>query len=181
LRSLEGVPVKLTKIATTLLATLVLLVCASPAQASEAQTIIEKCAHGEPFSGYSHKAYREALKQLPTEVSEYSPCPNLIRKAELAAEGGGGGGGTAPGTSPTVALPLSANEQQAVQHAHHSGSAPVHVAGEEVSPGVVHANIASAINTLPHSLFAVLALMLAGVVALVAREVAKRVRARHDS
>jgi hypothetical protein len=181
LHPLEGVRVKLTGIATALLATLALLVCASSAQASEAQKIIEKCAHSEPFSGYSHKAYREALKQLPTEVSEYSACPNLIRKAELAAEGGGGGRGAAPGTSPTVALPLTPTEQKAIQHAHHNGSAPVHVAGEAVSPGVVHANIASAINTLPHSLFAVLALMLAGAVALAAREVVKRVRARHDS
>jgi hypothetical protein len=210
LRPLEGVPVKLSRhtrvvrsvtrraavrtatvsypagvrtaraIATTVLVVLALLLWVSPALASEAQKIIEKCAHAEPFSGYSHKAYREALKQLPTEVSEYSSCPNLIRKAELTAEGGGGGGATAPGASPTVALPLTPVEQRAVQRAHHHGSTPVQVAGEPIRPGVVHADIASAVSTLPDSLLAVLALMLAGVVALATREAVKRVRARHD-
>lgn len=202
LRALQGVQVKLSGDAraaarmpwgyamtarrlSTLAALLVsvLLMCVVPAQAlaNEASTIIEKCTNGESFSGYSQKGYREALKHMPTEVSEYSPCPNLIRKAELASEGGGGGSSSASGVSPTVALPLTPTEQRAVQRAHHHGSAPVRVGSEPIKPGVVHANIASAVNTLPHSLFAVLALMFAGAVALSAREVVKRVRTHRDS
>jgi hypothetical protein len=159
---------------------LTLLVWVSPAAAGEVQKIIEKCEHAESLGGYSQKAYREALKKLPTEVSEYSECANLIRKAELAAAGGGGGGATVPGASPTVALPLTPTERRAVQRAHHHGSAPVQVAGEPIRPGVVHADISSAVSTLPDSLFAVLALMLACAVALMGREVVKRVRTRHD-
>jgi hypothetical protein len=155
-----------------------LLVAAPSATASQAQKIIYKCTHGESFTGYSQKDYREALKQLTTLELEYSPCPNLIRKAGLAAAGGGGDSGTAPGTSPTVALPLTPVEQRAVQKAHRHGSAPVRIGNQPVSPGVVHANISSALSTLPYSLFAVLALMLAGAVALATREVSKRVRAR---
>jgi hypothetical protein len=161
------------------LAAIALLAGAPAAQANEAQTIIEKCTHGEPFGGYSQNAYREALKQMPTEVIEYSPCVNLIRKAELAAAGGGAGPATGAASS-NVALPLTPSEQRAVQSAHHSGASPVRVGGVPIRPGVVHADIASAVNALPHSLFAVLALMLAGALVLAVGEVHKRVRARRD-
>ncbi|HEX4837468.1 MAG TPA: hypothetical protein VFV03_02950 [Solirubrobacteraceae bacterium] len=167
-------------LALTALVTFALLTaCASPAQASEAQAIIEKCGHGEPFSGYSQNAYREALKQMPTEVSEYSDCVNLIRKAELAAAGGGTGGSAGTASS-NVALPLTPFEQRAVESAHRNGSTPVRVGNQPIRPGVVHADIASAVNTLPHSLFAVLAFLLAGALALAVEEVRKRVRARRD-
>jgi hypothetical protein len=157
-------------------AVVLLLAGASAAQANEAQAIIEKCGHGEPFSGYSQNAYREALKHMPTEVSEYTDCVNLIRKAELATAGGGAAGAGAS----NVALPLTPSEQRAVQSAHHNGSAPVQVGSKPIRPGVVHADIASAVNTLPHSLFAVLAFMLAGALAFAIGEVRKRVRARRD-
>jgi hypothetical protein len=162
------------------LVTVALLAGASTAWASEAQTIIEKCGHGEPFSGHSQNAYREALKQLPTEVSEYTDCANLIRKAELATAGGGAVAATEAASS-NVALPLTPSEQRAVQSAHHNdGSAPVQVGSKPIRPGVVHADIASAVNTLPDSLIAVLAFMLVGALVLVVGEVRKRVRARRD-
>jgi hypothetical protein len=156
-----------------------MLAGATSAHADEASTIIEKCAQGKPLGGYSQSAYRQALKQLPTIAIEYSPCANEIRKAELAAAGGGAGAASG-GPSRSVALPLTASEQRAVQSAHRNGSAPVRVGDEPIRPGVVHADIASAVNTLPHSLFAVLAFMLAGVLVLVVGEVRKRVRARRD-
>ena len=55
--------------------------------------IIERCTHGQSLSGFSQQDYRRALKELPTEVEEYSDCANLIRRAQLAAAGGGGGRG----------------------------------------------------------------------------------------
>ena len=55
--------------------------------------IIERCTHGESLGGFSQQAYRRALKELPTEVEEYSDCANLIRRAQLAASGRGGGAG----------------------------------------------------------------------------------------
>jgi hypothetical protein len=161
------------------LAAVTLLAGAPAAQASEAQTIIEKCGHGEPFSGYSQNAYREALKHMPTEISEYTDCANLIRKDELAAAGGGAGA-AASGASSNVALPLTPSEQRAVQSAHNNGSAPVRVGSVPIRPGVVHADIASAVNTLPHSLFAVLAFLNACALVLAVGEVGKRVRARRD-
>jgi hypothetical protein len=175
----EYVTRNLTRRVVPMLVAIALLGGASPAQAGEASRIIEKCAHKEPFGGYSQNAYREALKQLPTEVVEYTPCENQIRKAELAAAGGGVST-TGSGAPANVALPLTPTEQRAVQNAHHNGSAPVQVGSEPIRPGVVHANIASAVSTLPSSLLAVLALMLAGALALLAGEVAKRVRTHRD-
>lgn len=176
---LEGLPGNLRRGFVLALAALALLAGATAAQASEASQIVEKCAHGKPISGYSQSAYRQALKQLPTILIEYSPCPEQIRGAELAAAGGGAGG-TATGAAPNVPLALTPTEQHAVQSAHHNGATPVRIGNEPVRPGVVHANIASAVNTLPHSLFAVLAFLLAVALGLAIGEVAKRVRARRD-
>jgi len=162
------------------LVALTMLVFTSTATANQAQTILDKCGHNEPFSGYSQKAYREALKQMTTTGIEYGECESLIRKAEEAAAGGGAGA-TSGTPSANVAVPLTPSEQHAVQSAHRNGSTPVQVGGEPVRPGVVHADIASAVNTLPHSLFAVLAFMVAGAVVLAIGEVRKRVRSCRDS
>jgi hypothetical protein len=157
------------------------LLATSPTQAlaGVGQTIVDKCAHGESFSGYTQAQYEEALKDMTTTTREYSSCEQEIRKAELAAAAGGGTGAGA-GNSAHTAIPLTPVEQKAVQNAHKQGSTPVQIGGAPVRPGVVHANIASAINKLPHSLFALLALLLAAAVALAAGEVRKRVRARSD-
>jgi hypothetical protein len=165
---------------TAALAAISLFAVAPPASAGVGGAIVEKCTHGEPFSGYTPADYREALKHMSTEASEYSDCANLIHKAELAAAGGGTGGSAGTAAS-KVALPLTPAEQKAVQKAHSShGSSPVKVGSEPVFPGVVHANIASAVNTLPHSLLALLAFLLAGAVLFAAGEVRKRVNAHRD-
>jgi hypothetical protein len=166
--------------ATAALAAIALFAVAPPASAGVGVAIVEKCTHGESFSGYTPTDYREALKHISTEASEYSDCANLIRKAELAAAGGGTGGSAGTAAS-KVALPLTPAEQNAVQKAHgNHGSSPVKVGNEPIFPGVVHANIASAVNTLPHSLLALLAFLLAGTVLLAAGEVRKRVNARRN-
>lgn len=174
--ALRGVRVHLRGVVSALIA-IALLTGAPSAHGSEASEIVKKCAHSKPFGGYRQKAYREALKQLPTEVIEYSPCFNEISKDALAAGKGGGGATAAEASSSNVPLPLTASEQRAVQRAHR-GSTPIQVGGEPIRPGVVHANIASAVNTLPHSLFAVLAFMLAGAAVLAIGEVRERVRSR---
>lgn len=177
---LEGLVGNLRRSFALALVAFALLAGATVARASEASQIVEKCAHGMPIGGYSQSAYRQALKQLPTIAIEYSECANEIRKAELSAAGGGAG--TTSAISPAnVPLALTPTEQRAVQSAHHNGAAPVRVGGEPIRPGVVHADIASAVNTLPHSLFAVLAFLLAAALGLGIGEVGKRVRARRDS
>ena len=54
------------------------------------------------------------------------------------------------------------------------------VGGQVISPGVVHANLSSAVSTLPAPVLAVLALMLAVLVALVVSFARRRLGARRD-
>jgi hypothetical protein len=154
----------------------------APARADTGATIIERCTHGQSLSGFTQQAYRQALAEMPAEVNEYSECAARIRKAELAAAGqGGSGGGGGGGLAAPVAPPTPA-EQQTLQAAHSSaGAAPVNVGGQAVVPGVVHADIASAVSSLPAPLLAVLALLVAGGAALATRTIQGRVRDRHDA
>ncbi len=100
---------------------------------------------------------------MPPELAEYSDCPDLIHKAQLAARrrlpaapavrhGAGGAAAVAPPT-PT--------EQHTLESIPHASAPPVQVGGEVIHPGVVHVNLASAFNTLPTPLLALLAFLLA--------------------
>src|ERR1700680_3114167 len=121
---------------------------------------------------------------MPAEVNEYSECAAQIRKAELAAAGRGGGGISGPGAGggPSASIPPpSPAEQQKLQPAHPSaGAAPVTVGGQPVVPGVVHADIASAVSSLPTPLLTVLALLLTGAVAILVRAIQGRVHLRRE-
>jgi hypothetical protein len=150
---------------------------AATASADTGAKIIERCTHGQSLGGFSQKDYRRALQELPTEVEEYSDCGNLIRRAQLAALNGGGGGGSGPSTPAT---PLTPSEQSAVASAPKTGAAPQKFGNQIVSPGVVHADVASAFSTLPAPLLAVLAFLLACAAALGGRTIYDRVQARGD-
>jgi hypothetical protein len=162
-------------------ALLMLLVSAAPAGASEATKILEACSNGTLPTGYSPQAYSQAIKQMPAELAEYSDCPDLIQKAQLAAAAsahsgsGTGGGGTGTGASPTVAPPTP-TEQKTLEHIPQASSPPVHVGDEVIHPGVVHVNIASAFSALPTPLVALLVFLLACALLLLARIVRDRVR-----
>ena len=162
-----------------------LLVVASPAsaRADVGATIIERCTHGQSLGGFSQQDYRRALQELPTEVEEYSECGNLIRRAQLAAAGGAGGlgAGAEPGSGAPVPLPLTPAERSALRHIAQTGSAPQLVGNEVVSPGVVHASVASAVSTLPNSLLALLAFLLACALVLAGRALRNRVHARRST
>jgi hypothetical protein len=152
-------------LATLLAALLLVLSSAAPASAGSTRKILEACSEGRVPRGYSQQAYRQALKQMPSELSEYSDCPSLIHKAQLAdASGGGGGSGLGggaggAGSGAAVAPPTQA-EQRALESSTHSGGAPVSVGGEAIHPGVVHVDIASALSSLPTPLLALLAFLL---------------------
>ncbi len=133
-----------------------LLACPPPAGADTGQTIINRCIHGKSLGGFTQQDYQRALQELPTEVEEYSNCASLIRAAQLAGAGGGNGAGRG-----TVATPVSAAEQTFIERVSKVGSGPLQIGGQTVDPGVVHANVASALSSLPDSLLAVLAFLLA--------------------
>lgn len=168
------------RFAPALLAALLALVClatsASVAAADTGAKIIERCTHGQSLSGFSQKDYRRALAELPTEVEEYSDCANLIRHAQLAAAGGGGAGGGSAGGGSSLSTPISPAEQSSLAGASKASSGPLRIGGENVQPGVINANVSSAFSSLPASLLAVLAFLLACAAALSARSIEKAIR-----
>jgi hypothetical protein len=163
---------------------LLLLALAAPAGAGEATKILEACGEGRVPKGYSQQAYRQALRQMSPTLSEYTACSDLIHKAQLAAAAGGAGGagglggGGSSGLSAATAPPTP-SEQRTLERVKHTGATPVQVGGEVIHPGVVHADIASALSTLPTPLLALIAFLL--VCALVVCGAALRNRVRRRS
>jgi hypothetical protein len=155
-----------------------LLSIAPAAGADVGQTIINKCIHGQSLGGYTQQDYSRALQELPTEVEEYSDCSNLIRRAQLAAAGGRGGPG-AGGLA--TAIPLTPAERMALTKVPKTGASPIRVGGQTIRPGVIHANISSALSSLPTPLLAILALMLAYSLVQAGNWVRNRVRTRRSS
>jgi hypothetical protein len=148
---------------------------AAVSQADVGATIIERCTHGKSLGGFSEQSYRQALRELPTEIEEYSDCANLIRQAELAAAGGRGG---SAGSGAPTPIPLTPAERTSLSHAAAVGSQPLEVGHQIIRPGVVHVDIASALNSLPTPLLATLAFLLACLLLVVGGAIRDRVRAR---
>jgi hypothetical protein len=151
-----------------------LLSIASPASADQGTTIIYRCTNGKSLSGFSQAAYRQALQELPTEVEEYSDCAGRIRRAQLEAAGQSGSSSAGAGAG---AIPVTPAEQSALRSASKLGPVPLQIGNQVVRPGVIHANIASALNTLPTPLIAILAFLFVCALLLAGRALRNRVRA----
>lgn len=174
-------------------ALLALVAFPASASADQGAAVIRDCLnHGRITGHYSQKAYSQALAELPTDVAEYSDCPNLIRQARLAAAGqggnsssgggpggpvGGGGGGSGPGGGPAPSS-FSPSERAALASALHGGGAAVNLGGQAIRPGVVHAGFNSAFKDLPTPLLALLIALAAGTLAAAGATTTRRVRAR---
>ncbi len=170
-----------------LLATVVLLLAAALALPSTAAAedsghkIIRLCAEGKSLSGFPSSAYAKALKEISATTEEYSECGQLIRQAQAAAASGGKrSGGTTGGALPGAVTATPA-EQKEIAGAASGGGGPVSLGGEEIHPGVVHANVASAFSTLPTPLLALLAFVLAAALGFGARHLHRRFRVERPS
>ena len=151
------------------------------ANASEVTKIYEACGNGTVPTGYSQQAYSQAIKEMEPFLAEYSACPDLIHKAQLAgAAGSHGAGASGPSEAGTTAVaPATPTEQHTLESIPHASAPPVRIGGEVIHPGVVHVNLASAFNTLPTPLLALLAFLLACVLLMVGRVLRNRVRTRN--
>jgi hypothetical protein len=166
-----------------MLAGAVVLACAPAASAEPiGEKIILRCTHGESLAGFTQAGYKQALEELSSDTEEYSPCTPQIRAAEAAAAAHRGGTGTGGASeAPPVALAANPAELSSLAKAKRVGSGGVSVGGDVIHPGVVHADIASALGALPAPLLAVLAMMLASLVVVAAVLVRKRVRGRRPN
>jgi hypothetical protein len=156
------------------LSTIAFLSMAPAAGADVGETIIQRCTHGQSLAGFSQSAYRQALKELSATAEEYTDCSSLIRAAQQAAAGGGGSGGA---LLPVATTPA---EKRAIAHAAHAGGAPIKLGSQLINPGVVHANIASALSSLPTPLLVTIAFMLACLLAVGAGVLRDRIRGRRS-
>ena len=169
-----------------LLPVTVLLVLLVPgvARADQGAAVIQDCLnHSHLTRHYSQRAYDEALAELPTDVAEYSDCPNLIRQARLAAASGlsGGGGGNAGGgggRNGPGAASFTAAERKALAAARVLGGQAVDLGGQVIRPGVVHANVSSAVTSLPTPLLALLIALAVSALSALGAVLRNRVRAR---
>lgn len=148
------------------------------ASTSEVTKIYEACGNGTVPTGYSQQAYSQAIKEMEPFLAEYSACPDLIHKAQLAGAAGSHGAGTSAGpgeAGATAVAPPTPTEQHTLESIPHASAPPVRIGGEVIHPGVVHVNLASAFNTLPTPLLALLAFLLACALLVVAWAVRRRV------
>ncbi len=156
---------------------------AGPAEADMGEQIVQRCTHGQSLSGFSQKAYMQALKDLSAGTEEYSNCASLIRQAQLAAAGAGRGtstGGAAGAPIATTAITPTPSEQQAISRAHNAGSAPLQVGAQTIHPGVVHTSIASALSSLPTPLLATVAFLLICLLLVAGAGIRDRIRTSRD-
>ncbi len=186
---------------TLLVALLAALAWAAAAHAS-GMDVIRDCTDDEIMSKtYTQKEYRAALRELAADADQYGNCRDVILRAQQAAlaankrassaAGSGGptaGGGSAPaggagaiGSAPVDEQLGSASETEraALQQARTTPGSPVSIDDGTVDPtqlGTVPG--ISAVSDLPLPLAVLVALLLAGTLALAGHRIRRLVHAR---
>jgi hypothetical protein len=69
----------------------------APAALASPAAVIRDCQDGSINGDYSARDYSQALRDIPTDVDEYTDCRDVIRRAQLGAAGGTGAGGGGAG------------------------------------------------------------------------------------
>ena len=162
-------------------ATLALSLVASAPALADRDEIIADCADDGQLQGkYSASELRDARKNLPSDIAEYTDCADVLRRGELPSGGGassGGSGAGAPGAGGTAgggpaggapAAPATPEETRKLEQVASAGEKPIAVGGSEVVPGASGLTPDAARNGIPGTLVAVLVLLLlAGVIAAI--------------
>src|SRR4051812_26242726 len=88
-----------------MLSGLILLLAAPTASAGVREKILRECQEGRITGHYTPGQLRDARKNIPTDIDEYSDCRDVLARAALAGRGAGGpagaggGGGAAGGAA----------------------------------------------------------------------------------
>jgi hypothetical protein len=170
------------------------LMAATPAMASDASAIYKECEQNGQITGnFTRAELKAALNGLPSEVSEYSDCQDLIQQALLKASGPGGsqhksgtaaaaggkGGGGGSGTHAAGgANKTRAGSTQKGTLAKGSDG-PVTLAGSDIRPGSTGTGAAT--SSLPAVLLVVLILLALTAVSGGAVAIRRRVVARQGT
>lgn len=175
----------------------VLAMGASPAAAASRAEVIRDCADDGRLQGtYTTQELRDARRNLPTDVAEYTDCVDVLRRAELGGEGGGGptpggpagplggsgGGGNAPRPAPTPEFVVETPEdQQALDAAEAAPQQTVAVGEEQVSVGQRPLRDGYQANPMPGALVIALVLLALGGAALAVPPMRRAVLARRHA
>lgn len=171
------------------------LAAPAAALASPSAVITDCTTNGRLTKSYSQSDYAAALKNIPTDVDEYTDCRDVIRRAQLGSAGGSsssgsgggttgagggttGGGGSTGGTSAGATGGGSAghsadqalkkatpSQRRAIEQARVQAAAPVRLGGHIVQPGELGFGGSSLLNSLPTPLVVVLVLLALGALA----------------
>jgi hypothetical protein len=179
-----------------LLTLLAVLVTASSAHAS-GQDVIRDCTDDEVMSKtYTQKEYRAALRELAADADQYGNCRDVILRAQQAAlaagrskdkgkgkDAGGDsdGGAGAIGSAPAAEQLSSATkrERRAVAKARTTRSGPVALDNTSVDPAKVGTVPGlGQVADLPTPLAVLLALLIAGALAIGVLRIRRLVDAR---
>jgi len=181
-----------------LLATLMVpsagLITAAPAMAFNVSAVYRDCEqNGELTGHYSRAELQAALNEIPSQMAEYSDCPDIIQHALLAAStpssghhtgsttapgtrGGGGGGGSRKGSS-AHARKAHSSRAASKRSAARRVSNRVNLADSEIHPG----SQGTAARSLPAALLVVLILLALTAVSGGALAIRRRVVARQGT
>jgi len=169
---------------------LILLLAAPAASAGPREKILRECQEGRITGDYTPKQLRDARKNIPTDIDEYSDCRDVLARAALAGRsgsGGGGGGTAAPGGvlpgggGGSRAFASGPEETKDLEKALIDAPAGATVDGDKLVPGASGLAADAARHGIPTSL--VTALILFGLCALAAAAptVRRRVLARRQA
>lgn len=151
---------------------------------ASASSLIDDCVtNGKIVGHYPLADYIHALAHLPTDVNEYSDCPDVIRRAEENLAAGGKTAAAAAAAAPANprANPLDTAapvERTDVAQAAQNGARSVELGGSVIQPGVVAARTSSIFNGMPTPLLIALAILVSIALALGGSRARKFVRAR---
>jgi len=144
----------------------------APAGAQAATNpVLKDCADGKIDGHYTQSQYKQALRNIPTDVDEYTDCRDLIRRAQLRdASGGASGnddqfGGIASdgasdddGSVDAVLASASDDEKAALEAVKNGkdGGGSISVGGRKVTPGAANFTSEDVRNELPPAVVATL-------------------------
>jgi hypothetical protein len=164
---------------------LILLLAAPTASAGVREKILRECQEGRITGNYTPGQLRDARKNIPTDIDEYSDCRDVLARAALSGRstgnGGNGGGGTAApggvlpgGGDGNITTANGKGEEQDLVKALQTAPQGATVAGEHLVPGASGLAADAARHGLPASLL--VAIILIGLCALAAAAPAVRRR-----
>jgi hypothetical protein len=173
---------------------LILLLAAPTASAGVREKILRECQEGRITGNYTPGQLRDARKNIPTDIDEYSDCRDVLARAALTGRGGSGGSGGAGGGGGTAApggvLPGGGDgnltyangkdEEKDLVKALQTAPQGADVAGEHLVPGASGLAADAARHGLPTSLLVALVLIGLCALAAAAPAVRRRVIARRQ-